>query len=669
MKANNSKKLNNRIKILQEKIELYRNEYHLHDNDVVKPEVLDSLKRELVILETQIQKENLNKSPSNTISGGVLPGFKKIKHQVRQWSFNDAFTKEDIQNWYDRIKREINSDFDITAELKIDGFKIIITYVDGILKTAATRGDGQYGEDVTQNIKTIKEIPHILKQKKSLTIEGEVWMGEKELNRLNKIRKEKGEKLFANPRNVASGTIRQLDSNLVNERELHAFFYDISLSQDPLPNTQIEELTLIKDLGLTVNPYHKIVKNVDEIMEFWSWANKHKKDQDYWIDGIVLKVNNRSYQEELGYTGKSPRFGIAFKFPAEESSALIEDIIVQVGRTGVLTPVAVLSPTLLAGSVVSRATLHNQDEIERLDVRIGDTVVLRKAGDIIPEVVEVLKDFRNKNAKKYIFPKKCPECKQDVSVNNTLTGKSVAIYCKNNNCPAIISLTLRHFVSKQALNIVGMGDEIIERFYKEGLIKDISDIFNLQKEDLLKLERFGEKSVDNLLQSINNSKKVTLSRFIYGLGISSIGIENATLIARTVKTIDNFMNTSYQELESLDGIGPVGAQNVIDYLNNKKNISTLKKVIDILDIEDHKDITLGTVFKGKICVITGTLESLSRDEVKAKILSQGGRVANSVTKKTDYLIYGENSGSKLIEAEKIGTTKLTEKQFLKMVGN
>lgn len=665
----NDKQNKKRIELLREKIAKYRKDYHLYDKDDVSQEVLDSLKRELLVLENK-SKSFDTKSPTNTVSGGVLPGFKKIKHSVRQWSFGDAFTEEDIVDFDTRIRKSLKKDNDIEycAELKIDGFKIILTYKDGILLSGATRGDGKVGEDVTENIKTIKSIPHKLNSPIDLVVEGEIWIGEKEFNKINKERNKNSEKLFANPRNLASGTVRQLDPNLVAERDLDAFFYDIPSISINTPNTQIEELKLIKELGLKVNPHARVVVGVEGIMNFWKEAISFKKIEDYWIDGVVLKVNDLVSQEELGYTGKSPRFAIAFKFPAEEASALIEDIVFQVGRTGVVTPVAKLSPTILAGSVVKRATLHNEDEIKRLDIRIGDTVVIRKAGDIIPEVVEVLKDFRNSDTKNFSFPKNCPVCKSVLSKESTLTGNSVAIYCKNIDCPAKLREEVKYFVSKNALNIVGLGSEIIEKFFDENLIKDRADIFTLKKEDISEMEGFGEKSAEKIIDAIKNAKKVSLARFISSLGIKHIGEETSIILAKQFKTLDNLLNAKFEDLENLDGIGSVSAKSTISWFENSKNQSLIKKLRDVLQIEHHIDIISGTVFLGKTCVLTGVLESLSRDVAKYNILSQGGRVSSTVSSKTDFLILGENPGSKFDDAKKYNVKILTEAEFLKMIG-
>ncbi len=661
------RKIQERIEVLKEKVAKYREEYHLYDRDVVSPEILDSLKRELSELEESLHIKD-GKSPTQNVSGGVLPGFKKVNHKIRQWSFQDAFTEEDIAAWVDRIKKEIGKDIEYTGELKIDGFKIILTYKNGELITAATRGDGKIGEDVTENIKTIKEIPHKLKRPVDLIVEGEVYMGESELERINKERSLKGEKLFANPRNVASGTIRQLDVSLVKARKLGAFFYDIGNYSEESPKTQIDEIKLIESLGLPVNKHAEILKNSEEIISFWKKAVNYKKTEDYWIDGVVIKVNSVAYQEELGYTGKSPRFGIAFKFPAEEASSFVEDIVIQVGRTGVLTPVAHLSPTVLAGTVVKRATLHNQDEIKRLGIKIGDTVVVRKAGDIIPEVVSVLTDFRTGKEKNFIFPKKCPVCGQGVSSESIITGNSVAIYCTNKECPAKLREGVKHFVSKHAFNIIGLGDEIIERLFDEGLVKDSADIFNLKQDDLLELDRFGEKSVRNLLKSISDSTSIGLSRFIYSLGIKHVGTETALIIAKDVISIKIFLNITYERLEALDGVGAAIAKNVIDWLSSKKNKDLIDRLLKKIKIEDHDNSLAGTVFLGKSVVLTGSLQGFSRDEAKEIILSQGGRVSGSVSKKTDYVLVGADPGSKYDDAIRLGVPILEEKDFLKMIG-
>lgn len=656
-----------RIKILRERIAEYRTAYHLRDEDKISPEALDSLKRELAELEGQVG-ESRRGSPTQTVAGGVLPGFKKVTHTVRQWSFNDAFTPEDLIKWDERIKKDLDREPNYVAELKIDGFKIILTYKNGELVTAATRGDGKVGEDVTANIRTIKDIPQTLKQKIDIVAEGEVWMSTHELARINKEREKNGEKLFANPRNVAAGTIRQLDSKLVAERELSAFMYDLPFVEEA-PSSQWDELALLKKLGFNVNPHAKLCDNIHEVINFWQkWIDK-RNDQEYWVDGIVVKVNDVDAQEFLGYTGKAPRFGIAFKFPAEEATAVVEDIFVQVGRTGAITPVAKLSNTIIQGTNVSRATLHNKDEIDRLDVRIGDTVIIRKAGDIIPEIVEVLKDFRTNKEHKFIFPKVCPICNGALErkESGTKSGESVAFYCINKKCPSKMREGVKHFVSKHALNIVGLGEEIIEQLFDEGLIKHPSDLFNLKMEDLLPLERFAEKKAENIVTAIQKAKKIDLAKFIYGLGIPHVGVETANLLAEIFGTVDKVFGAIYFDLENINGIGPKIAESIINWKNDMTNSQELEKLIQILDISKYKKVKSSDIFAGKTFVLTGTLETMSRDEAKDLIEKNGGKVSSSVSSKTSFVLAGESAGSKYDEAVKLGITILSESEFLKTI--
>jgi DNA ligase (NAD+) len=656
------------LEVLRARVKEYREAYHLYDTDIVSSEVLDSLKRELAMLERELGIDAKD-SPTNTVSGGILPGFSKIEHKVKQWSFNDAFTEDDIQAFIDRVEKEVGV-CEYMSELKIDGFKIILTYKDGILISAATRGDGSVGEDVTVNIKTIADIPQVLTQKVDIVAEGEIWMGVKELNRINKIRKDKGEKLYANPRNVASGSIRQLDTNLVKERQLNSFMYDLTiLGGIENPKTQEEEILLLKSLGFNINPHFKVTKNIKEIIKHWQdWQNKKSKE-DYWIDGIVLKVNSIEKQKELGYTGKAPRFGIAFKFPAEEAAAQIENITIQIGRTGVLTPVAELTPTVLAGTTVMRATLHNQDEIQRLGVMLGDTVVLRKAGDIIPEVVSVLTDFRDGTQKKYIFPKKCPVCKSVVIKKEGIDGESsVAVFCPNTyGCGAQIKERIKHFVSRSAMNITGLGDELIERFYEMNLVKTPADIYKIKKDDLVNEERFGEKSVENLLESIQNSKNPDLAKFVFGLGIPQVGKETALLLAKKYETIDNILSASFESLEDVDGIGPGIAQSITDWRGDKNNKDVLNDLFNFVTVKEYESNLESNIFEGKTFVLTGTLPTLSREEAAEIIVKNGGKTSSSVSKKTSFVLAGDDAGSKLAKAMDLKVPVITEEEFLKMV--
>ncbi len=667
----NKKDIKIRIEKLKKMINYHRFLYHVKDTQEISDEALDSLKHELYNLEIKNPEFITQDSPTQRIGGEPLPGFKKIKHKIKQWSFNDAFSENEIYDFDERVRRildkEIKSSNKInyTSELKIDGFKIVLTYKKGILKTAATRGDGVVGEDVTKNVMTIDSIPLRLERNIDIIVEGEIWMGKKEFDKLNKIREKKGEQLFANPRNVAAGSIRQLDSKIVASRKLDSFIYDIVSSSVVLPKTQFEELNFLKELGFKVNPYFILCKNIECVVDFWKLWQKKKENVDYWVDGIVIKLNSNKLQELLGYTGKAPRYAIALKFPAEQVTTVIEDIVVQVGRTGALTPVAHLRPVLVAGSTVSRATLHNGDEIVRLDVRIGDTVIIQKAGDIIPEVVEVLKDLRTGKEKKFKIPEKCPICgsvvkKRDISGSQI----SAADYCINKKCFAQEVEKIIHFVSKKGINIDGMGDKIVEQLMNEGLVSDFSDIFELKIGDLSVLSRFAEKSALNLINSIEKSKDVDLHKFLFALGIIHLGEETSALIADNFRTLEKIKNISVEDLEKIDGVGSVVAVSIYNWFRDRENKKLLDKLLKHITIHPpiHQTKTLSLL--GKVFVLTGSMESLSREIAKEKIKLLGGKVASSVSPKTDFVVAGTNPGSKFENAKKIGIKIINEKELL-----
>jgi len=663
-----------RLDLLKKSIEKHRYNYHVLDTQDISDEALDSLKRELVNIEAEYPELITPDSPSQRVAGAPLPEFKKVEHKVPQWSFNDAFSEDDIRNFDARVKRMLKSssgkDLAPTyiCELKIDGLKIVFEYKKGILKTAATRGDGRVGEDVTQNVRTIESVPLVLKEPLNLIVEGEAWMAKSDFEDLNKNQKKAGLPLYANPRNVTAGTIRQLDSKVVADRKLRTFIYDMAPFGDaPKIHTQKEELEILQRLGFKVNQYFKLCKNVEDIISFWKdWQNKAKK-QDYWIDGVAIKVNEIEYQNMLGYTGKAPRFAIAFKFPAEQVTTVVEDIVLQVGRTGVLTPVAYLRPVVVAGSSVSRATLHNEDEIRRLDVRIGDTVVLQKAGDVIPDIVKVLTEFRTGKEKTYVFPTHVPECGGDGSIMR-VPGQ-VAWKCVFKDSSAQLRRKLYHFVSKNTFDIDGLGPKVIDALLDNHLIAYASDIFSLKKGDLEALPRFGEKSVDNLLIAIDKAKNVTLPRFIFALSIPQVGEETAEDVAEHFGTIERVMNARFDELEIIEGVGPIVAQAIVDWFIDRKNKAELKKLIDACDIEEinvksiEKKKQQGK-FVGKVFVLTGTLSGMSRSEAKAIIKKNGGKVSSAVSTQTDYVVAGENPGSKYDEAEKLGIKILNEEELL-----
>ena len=550
--------------------------------------------------------------------------------------------------------------------MKIDGLKIVFEYEKGMLKTAATRGDGVVGEDVTHNIRTIESVPLILSRPIDIIVEGEVWMSSKNLEKLNAAQAKTGKPLYANPRNVAAGSIRQLDPKIAASRNLDVFIYDVAQTSEQFPPSQHEELDYLRELGFKVNKHHVLAKNIEECIKFWDeWKNKGRH-QEYWIDGVVLKVNEKKYEDALGYTGKAPRFAIAFKFPAEQVTTIVEDIVFQIGRTGVVTPVAHLKPVSVAGTTVSRATLHNEDQIKRLDVRVGDTVILQKAGDVIPEVVQALPELRPKNSKVFKWPTHIPECGGDGRIERV--PGTAAWRCVDRNSFAVQRRQFHNFVGKSAFDIDGLGKSTIDLLLEKGLIQQFDDIFTLEEGDVLPLEGFAELSAKNLIDSIKKSRTVELARLLVGLSIPHVGEETAIILAKTFRTVDKLAEASEEKLNAIDGVGDILAKSVHEWFRNKDNqalISRLKKVLTIKS--PPKENAKALPLAGKTYVLTGSLQSMSRDEAKAKLRALGADVASSVSKKTTAVIAGEEAGSKLDKARELGVQILEEKEFLEIL--
>lgn len=666
------KEIQDRLNKLRETIDHHRYLYHVLDRPEISESALDSLKVELSALEREYPELITPDSPSQRVGGQPLPEFVKVRHTVPQWSFNDAFSEEEMREFDVRIRRMLKSETGkdetptYTCEHKIDGLKVVLTYEKGLLKTAATRGDGVTGEDVTHNVRTIESVPLSLRRPVSVIVEGEVWMKKSRLAELNKERAKRGEEPFANPRNVSAGSIRQLDPAVAASRKLETYIYDLSKSSEALPDSQHKELEFLRNLGFKVNSHFTHAKTISDVIRYWNeWRVKMPKE-DYLADGIVVKVDERHFQELLGYTGKAPRWGIAWKFPAEQVTTVVEDIAFQVGRTGVVTPVAHLRPVSVAGSIVSRATLHNEDEIKRLDVRVGDTVILQKAGDVIPDIVQVVTAMRTGKEKMFLWPKRILACGGDGRIER-VPGES-AWRCVDRNSFSIQKRRFYHFVSKHAFDIEGLGPKIIDLLLEHKLITTFEDVFTLTKGDLLELPRFAEKSVDNLLVSIEKARAVSLPKFLTGLSIPQVGEETAYDLAEHFGTIGKIQEATFEELEHIDGVGPVVGRAIVEWFGDKTNQTLLDALLGQVRIQkiEKKDGAL-LPYAGKTFVLTGTLQSLTREDAEKKIRDFGGNPSSAVSAKTDYLVAGESAGSKYEKAKKLGVKILNEGEFLKLI--
>ncbi len=668
--------LKKHVEKLRAQIDDLRYRYHVLNDPEITDQMYEGLMDELRKIEAKHPEIIIPESPTQRVAGKPLDKFEKTTHKVAQWSFDDAFSEEDMMNWQEKalnyLERQLGyrpKDVEYMCELKIDGLHMVFTYEKGLLKLAATRGDGKVGENVTQNIRTIKSVPLKLKEETDLIAEGEVWMGRKTLEQLNIEREIKHEPLFANPRNAAAGTIRQLDPKIVAERKLDVFVYDLSFGE--IPPTQDEELKRLEKLGFKVNPHRKLCKNIKEVVDFWKEWQKKRSSEEYWLDGLVIKINQRKYQEDLGYTGKSPRWGIALKFPAEQATTKIKEIYVQVGRTGALTPVALMDPVKLAGTTVTHATLHNFDEIRRLGVRVGDMVVVEKAGDIIPKVVRVLEKMRTGEEKEFKEPKNCPICHSSVEkIKSSDKNKKNEglLFCLNKNCFAQELRKMIHFASKKAFDIEHLGEKIVEQLVNEGLIKDPADFFTLTAGDLKPLERWGEKSASNLVQAIADKKNISLGRFVNALSIKHVGEQTAIDLAEHFVSLEKFLKATPEELKEIDGVGVEVSSAVIEFLKDKENIKFIEKMLyNGVRVLNQIKKAVGGKLSGQIFVLTGTLSTLSRDEAKEKIRALGGNVVESVSKKTTAVVAGQEPGSKLAKAEKLGIKILDENNFLTLL--
>ncbi len=676
-----------RIEKLQGQIEDLRYRYHVLNDPSVTDDIKDSLEKELKGLEVEFPDLVDIHSPTNRVAGTPLDKFVKVQHAVRMLSLNDVFNEEELNEWEVRVKKLLPEDKRETVqffcEVKLDGLAVSLIYKDGVFVQGATRGDGFVGEDVTQNLRTIESIPlklyfnlqksplaRILSSNNYLEVRGEIVMRRSVLKELNVRQEKEGKSLFANTRNAAAGAVRQLDRSLTAQRRLDFFAYDIVQSEmDGVKfpfATHSTKHEILADLGFKVYPHDEITKDLDEVKKVLKKIGKLREKFDYGTDGVVVSVDESELQGQLGIVGKAPRYMIAYKYPAEKATTQVLDISVRVGRTGVLTPVAHFKPTLVAGSTVAKATLHNIDQIERLGLRIGDTVVIQKAGDVIPEVVEVLLKLRTGKEKKFKMASHCPVCggvvEQRVAASKKDT-QSVAYFCTNQQCPAKNSRGMQHFVT--IFEIYEVGPKILDRFQKEGLISDAADLFTLGKEDIQGLDRFGEKSAENIVKSIQDHKKQPLAKFIYALGILHVGEQTAEDLAKYFHTLEKAMGASVEDINSVENIGPVVSKSVYDYFHTKENLVYIQKLLkNGVSVESYKLVASSLKLSGKTFVITGTLSAMSRDEAKKKIKALGGKVTESVSKQTSYVVVGTEPGSKANKAEQLGVKILDEQKFL-----
>jgi DNA ligase (NAD+) len=655
-----------RILELRELLEKYNYEYHVLDKPSVPDAEYDQLMKELIELENNHPELHDEHSPTSRVGGAVLDFFEKVEHTVPMLSLGNAFNDQDLRDFDRRVRDGVGDNVTYVAELKIDGLAVSLLYEDGRFLRGATRGDGTIGEDITNNLKTIRSIPFRLKDPVRLEVRGEAFMPKKSFQKLNAHREEEGQELFANPRNAAAGSLRQLDPKIAASRNLDIFVYGVGKLEGHSVDSHDESLTYLSHLGFKTNPEWKKCDNIDEVIEYVNGWQEKRPDLPYEIDGIVIKVNSLYQQEELGFTAKNPRWAIAYKFPAEEVVTKLEGIELNVGRTGVVTPTALLQPVLVAGTTVKRASLHNEDLIREKDIKIGDYVVVKKAGDIIPEVVNVITERRTGDETDFNMPTECPECESKLE---RLDGE-VALRCLNPQCPAQIREGFIHFVSRNAMNIDGLGEKVVAQLFKEKLIDNVADLYKLEREKLLELERMGEKSADNLLAAIEKSKENSLERLLFGLGIRHVGAKAAKTIAQRFETIETLMAATKEELLEVEEIGEKMADSIQLYFS-KPEVKELMEELQSLGVNMTykgpkliKVEDLDTPFAGKTVVLTGKLSILTRNDAKEKLERLGAKVTGSVSKNTDMLIAGEDAGSKLDKAKKLGIDIWDEQQLV-----
>ena len=655
-----------RIEELISLINYHNEKYYNQDSPEIEDFEYDTLMKELIKLEEENPELKRNDSPSNRVGGKPLDKFEQVVHKIPMLSLSNAYSWEDLKDFDSRVREAVGSDIEYVVEFKIDGLSVGLNYNNGIFESGATRGNGIVGENITKNLMTIKNIPLNIDEKGELTVRGEVYISKKDFEEINKIQEEQDQPLYANPRNLAAGSLRQLDSKLTAKRPLDIFIFNLEDINSKQFKTHSESLEYLKQLGFHVSPEFKVFKTMDEIIEYIKYWTEHREDLGFGIDGMVIKVNNLAQREQMGYTAKSPRWAIAYKFPAERKETKLLDIVVEVGRTGTITPTAVLEPIRLAGTTVSRATLHNEDYINEKDIKINDTVLVQKAGDIIPQVVEVIKEKRTGEEIEFKMPEECPVCGEPTV---RLEGEA-AVKCINISCPAQIRRGIIHFASREAMDIDGLGESIITLLLKQDLIKDISDLYYLKKEQISVLERMGDKSATNLINAINKSKENDLWRFINGLGIKLIGTKAAKILASEFKDLDKLMNATEQELINLEEFGQTMADSVVEFFKEEKNISVIEKLKEAgvnTKLIESDDEDIPKIFEKMKIVLTGTLPTLKRNDAKEMIEKRGGKATSSVSKSTSFVLAGEEAGSKLTKANDLGIKVIDEEKFLQLI--
>lgn len=658
-----------RVTELHQLLHQYNYEYHVQDNPSVPDSEYDKLLHELIDIEREHPELKTDDSPTVRVGGTPISAFEKVDHDTPMLSLGNAFSEEDLLAFDKRVKDEVG-EVEYMVELKIDGLAVSLKYVDGVFVQGLTRGDGTTGENITQNLKTIHAIPLTLSVPLTFEVRGEAYMPRKSFLALNAYREKVGEQLAANPRNAAAGSLRQLDSKLTAKRKLDIFLYSVNDLRELNAQSQSEALDKLDEIGFKTNHERKLCRNMEEVFEYIKYWTEKRNDLAYDIDGIVIKVNDLSKQDELGFTAKSPKWAIAYKFPAEEVITTLNDIELSIGRTGVVTPTAILEPVKVAGTTVGRASLHNEDLIREKDIRIGDSVVIRKAGEIIPEVVRVVLDRRPEGTKPYHMPEICPSCGHELV---RIEGE-VALRCINPKCDAKLVEGVIHFVSRTAMNIDGLGERIVEVLYNEDIINDVADLYTLERERLLTLERMGEKKVDKLLAAIEASKTNSLERLLFGLGIRHLGAKASMVLAREFGTMDNLKNATVETLTQIDDIGEKMAQSLVTYLQNEDIINLLEKLeqygVNMRYTGVTKDdIELHPVFGEKTIVLTGKLNIMSRSEATKALTNLGAKVTSSVTKKTDIVIAGSDAGSKREKADSLGIPVWTEQMMVDALRN